>query len=86
MLAARVCERVRCAKGTSSVDFRDEVGVESVAGVFGQARVWGAIGCGCTPLELGTRTLGVCTAGISGEIGGGAGIRGIGLALVQDNL
>ena len=76
MLVARVCERVCCSTGELRVGFRDAVDVASVAGVSVRARVQSAIVCGCENLEVVTRTLGVCTAGVAGEIGGGAVIMG----------
>ena len=76
MLDARVCEQVHCATGALRVGLRDAVDVALVAGVSVQAHVRSSIGCGCATLEVVTRTLGVCTAGVSGEIGGEVAIMG----------
>ena len=53
-----------------------------VAGVAVRTRARIAISSECTPLEVGTRTLGGCTAGELGDIG----ILGIGRALGRYSL
>ena len=67
--------------GASRVRLRAATGVAAVAGVTLRSRVRSAIGCGCTPLEVGTRTLGVCTSGVAGEIGGGEVVRWVGTCI-----
>ena len=81
MLVARLCERVWWAMGASRVRLRAATGVAAVAGVTFCSRVRSAIGFGCTPLEVGTRTLGVCTSGVAGEIGGGEVVRWVGTCI-----
>ena len=80
MLVARVCERAQFATGEFRVGLRDAVGVLLVAGVAVRAPVHSAIGCRGTPLEVGMRTLGFCTAGLVGDIS----ILGIGRAFGRD--
>ena len=80
MLDSRVCDRVRFSMGSLRFGIRDVVGVALVAGVAVRACARSAIGCGCTPLEVGTRTLGVCTSIVVGDIG----VIGVGRALGRD--
>ena len=75
MLVARLCEKVFCATDASRGGLRVTAGVGAVVGVDLCARVQIAIGCSCTPFEVGTCTLGVCTSSVTGEIGGGAVVR-----------
>ena len=87
MLAARVYEKVCCNTGASRGGLRAAAGVAAVAGVNLRACVKIVIDCGCTPLEVGTRTLRVCTSGVVGEVKGGMVVRwartcGTGRALI----
>ena len=86
MLSDRLCERVFCAMVASRGRLIAAYSVALVDSVYFHYRVRSAIGCGCTPLEVGTRTFGFCTSGVAGEIGGGAGTCGTGRALVRDVL
>ena len=81
-----MCEWFCCDTGVLRVVLIDSVGVSLMAGVAVWSHLWNAIGCGCTPLKVGTIILGVFTAGVEGEIGGGAGICWMGRALGQDVL
>ena len=66
MLASRVCEKVCCATVALRGGLGAAAGVEAVYGVALSDHVWSFIFCVCTPLEVGTLTLGVFTSVMAG--------------------